>query len=122
MMRDPPVSYQHRREKDWGNAGIMYHGGPLSWTVYVYVRDIIQKGRCAVCGRDFRLFRKGAESADHDHKTHEFRGVLCSKKTGCNLAIIGRYEHDQAKFITYDARVVAARYLEAPPAVRAPER
>jgi len=48
------------------------------------IDDILekQKHKCAICGIDFRDGYKPV--VDHNHKTGEFRGLLC---TNCNLGI-----------------------------------
>ncbi len=106
----------HAKERSWAKQGIKFRGRPLTYEVYLVARERVQGGCCAVCSRNFGLFAKGAEAADHDHKTGEFRGVLCAKKTGCNLAIIGRYERGQVRNLTAKAIRAAQRYLTSPPA------
>lgn len=61
-----------------------------------------QEGGCAICGRppgERKL------DMDHDHKTMELRGLLC---TTCNRRLTGR--------ITIKWLRDAADYLERPPA------
>jgi hypothetical protein len=46
-----------------------------------------QEGVCAICGKPETRIQKGKVTplaVDHDHKTGEIRGLLCSK---CNLGI-----------------------------------
>lgn len=45
-----------------------------------------QDDKCAVCNRHKSVFNKNL-AVDHDHKTQEIRGALC---THCNRTIIGR--------------------------------
>lgn len=56
---------------------------------------IQQDGRCAICGKDCKLF------ADHDHKTGEFRAGLCGK---CNAGL--GFFNDSVNML-----IQAARYL-----------
>jgi len=42
-----------------------------------------QNNCCAICGRNFSEFKKGAQ-VDHNHQTGKVRGLLCSP---CNTAI-----------------------------------
>jgi hypothetical protein len=60
-----------------------------------------QDGRCAICGTD-APGAWGRLCVDHDHRTGELRGLLCSD---CNVAI-GRL-HDDPQLIRR-----AAAYLE----------
>jgi len=46
-----------------------------------------QNHRCFVCERHESTFNKKL-SVDHDHKTGEIRGLLC---TNCNRVVIGRH-------------------------------
>jgi len=45
-----------------------------------------QNGLCAICGKEEKVNRRGSTclSIDHDHKTGEVRGLLCSR---CNVAL-----------------------------------
>lgn len=43
-----------------------------------------QGGRCAICGAEADPYGRSKFSVDHDHKTGEVRGLLC---THCNRAI-----------------------------------
>lgn len=122
-LADPEHSYNHRsREKMWARApndpgiapGIRVNGQPLTWSVYAKVRKAVQGGCCAMCGRNFALWEKRAEAADHDHATGEFRGVICNGKTGCNM-IVSRYEHGQRANLTQTALDSAKEYLQNPP-------
>lgn len=88
-------------------------------TYAVYMATKMKQGcACAICHRDFTLFKKGAESADHDHRTNEFRGVLCAKKTGCNFSLVARYEAGQTRNLTLAAMKAIRGYLANPPADR----
>lgn len=64
-----------------------------------------QSGCCAVCGQHQSGFGQ-ALAVDHDHKTHEIRGLLCH---GCNTGIGGL--KDSIEFLSE-----AIRYLKDPPA------
>ena len=43
-----------------------------------------QHGRCAICGCKLNSSRYTRFAGDHDHKTGELRGLLC---TNCNTAL-----------------------------------
>lgn len=60
-----------------------------------------QDFRCAICGG---RPRKNALSVDHDHKTGEIRGLLCSR---CNHRLLGAANDDPVRLRK------AADYLEA---------
>ena len=52
-----------------------------------------QGGKCAICGKSETMTRHGKLkrlAVDHNHKTGDIRGLLCSR---CNLAI-GMFEED----------------------------
>lgn len=59
-----------------------------------------QDGRCAICGG---RPRKHGLAVDHDHKTGEIRGLLCSR---CNHRLLGSANDDPARLRK------AADYLE----------
>jgi hypothetical protein len=58
-----------------------------------------QNGLCAICGKPPRSSRLGV---DHDHKTNEFRGLLCEK---CNYGL-GMFD-DNTEYLSK-----AIKYLE----------
>jgi hypothetical protein len=67
-----------------------------------------QRGCCKICKRDASLFYKGL-CIDHDHKTNQFRGLLCHH---CNVGL-GHFQDDPellAEAIKYllDKRPAAA--------------
>lgn len=62
-----------------------------------------QRGRCKVCQRHHTEFPRNL-AVDHDHKTGELRGLLC---THCNQRVIGRHR-DHLLLLR------AARYLKGP--------
>lgn len=62
-----------------------------------------QRDCCAVCGKH-RTKEKTNLHVDHDHKTGEVRGLLCSY---CNLRVVGRHR-DAGLF------EAASRYLRGP--------
>lgn len=113
--------HQRAREREWRRQGILYGDQALTWDIYLGVRGI-QDGRCAICGRWFALFLKGAEAADHAHENEQdgsgqFRGVICSKKNGCNM-LLGRFERGQMNKLTPEFQKAARVYLDDPPAAR----
>lgn len=68
-----------------------------------------QEGRCYICRRQVHSRRL---AVDHDHKTGEVRGLLCSdNERGCNHAILGHISG-----LEMARRIVD--YLEEPPARR----
>lgn len=72
----------------------------LDWDEYDLLL-MTQDGRCAICnGKP----RKYALAVDHDHKTGEIRGLLCSR---CNHGLLGSANEDPARLRK------AADYLEA---------
>ena len=76
-------------------------------TIEVYDRMLsLQGGKCAICGRSTPTRGDGMLQVDHDHKTGEVRGLLCSP---CNT-VLG-YIRDNP-----DALRAAVAYLEDPPA------
>lgn len=62
-----------------------------------------QNGCCAVCERHYTEFARQL-AVDHDHHTHEIRGLLCDH---CNYKIIGRNRSPEI-FLG------AGRYLSGP--------
>ena len=62
----------------------------------------IQAGACAVCGIKFDDLLDRHMHADHNHKTGQFRGLLCVR---CNMAI--GYAKDSSKILR-----ALARYLD----------
>lgn len=71
----------------------------LTWDEYELIYAT-QDGRCAICGG---RPRKHMLSIDHDHKTGEIRGLLCSR---CNHRLLGSANDDPARLRR------AADYLE----------
>lgn len=71
----------------------------LTWDEYEQLLAC-QDFRCAICGGKPR---KNALSVDHDHKTGEIRGLLCSR---CNHRLLGSANDDPARLRK------AADYLE----------
>ena len=71
----------------------------LSWDDYDLLL-ICQDGRCAICGGKPRKY---GLAVDHDHKTGEIRGLLCSR---CNHRMLGAANDDPARLRK------AADYLE----------
>ncbi len=65
-----------------------------------------QDGRCAICHQLLLVEGSRRPSVDHDHATHEVRGLLCAR---CNLGL-GRFR-DEPELLR-----AAIRYLVHPPA------
>src|SRR6266576_2855747 len=63
-----------------------------------------QGGACAVCKRPAGAF-KARLSIDHDHRSGEIRGILC---TYCNRRIVGRHRKD----VGADLLFAAYEYLQ----------
>lgn len=83
----------NRERRVWLHYGITYD----EYELLLACQDF----RCAIClGRP----RKNALSVDHDHKTGEIRGLLCSR---CNHRLLGSANDDPARLRK------AADYLEA---------
>ncbi|RUP39318.1 MAG: endonuclease VII [Acinetobacter sp.] len=70
-----------------------------------------QKGCCAVCKRHYKNF-KVRLAVDHDHKTREIFGLLC---TYCNHRFIGR-DRDPNRYLA------AAEYLSKGTGLFVPEK
>ena len=64
-----------------------------------------QGGKCAICQRATGVTKK--LSVDHDHKTGEVRGLLC---TQCNRYVLGHLRD------SVSALIRAVMYLLSPPA------
>lgn len=61
----------------------------LSTTIEEIInRKILQNNSCAICKRDFDLFKHNNIHIDHCHKRNKFRGWLCR---ACNIRL-GWYE------------------------------
>ena len=63
-----------------------------------------QDGKCAICGHALKI-----ANTDHDHKSGETRGLLCSR---CNRAL-GRFGDSLVLLLA------AVRYVQEPPARKA---
>lgn len=84
------------RERNWERQGIlMTNGDPLTHEVFDAVLEF-QRNRCAICDKQFFGVRRET-AADHAHENEDgsgrFRGVLCGRKTGCNLKCVPRLDH-----------------------------
>ena len=119
-------AYIRNRENSWRRAGILEPDGSgrfLSWATYEAVFEF-QGKRCALCDRVFFHGERRNASADHDHKTGLFRGILCGGKIGCNLKFVARVEnHGRQRHIDNDepnglplADDEVHEYLNFPPA------
>src|SRR6185369_8650939 len=71
----------------------------MSWDDYEMLLAC-QDGRCAICGG---RPRRSLLAIDHDHKSGEIRGLLCSR---CNHKLLGAANDDPARLRK------AADYLE----------
>jgi hypothetical protein len=71
----------------------------ITWDEYDLLLSC-QDGRCAICGGKPRKY---LFAVDHDHKTGEIRGLLCSR---CNHKLLGSANDDPARLRK------AADYLE----------
>ncbi len=85
-----------RRESGWGEQGIlMADGKPLTHKVFDEVLAF-QGNCCAICSKFF-FGAKREKAADHAHTNPDgsglFRGVLCGRKTGCNMRYVPRLDH-----------------------------
>jgi hypothetical protein len=77
------------RESQWRSYGILNVDG-TTFTSIDYDRAYqVQSGRCLGCDRHQTEF-KDRLSADHDHVTKIFRGLLCQ---GCNLICGNAYDN-----------------------------
>ena len=77
------------RESQWRSYGILNADG-TTFTSINYDRAYqVQSGRCLGCDRHQTEF-KDRLSADHDHVTKIFRGLLCQ---GCNLICGNAYDN-----------------------------
>src|SRR5260221_8912549 len=92
--RSREIGYAKSRQTSWKSQGI----NPITYTEYLEL-IVAQKSQCKICG----TFIDATSPLDHDHKTGEPRGVLCSK---CNL-FLGKFENDGSIFLHN-----AAQYLE----------
>jgi hypothetical protein len=87
------------REKAIRRRGVLKHRYGLSPEAYEALLSG-QGGYCAICGGEQLAGRNFA--VDHDHKTNEIRGLLCSN---CNMGL-GAFQDSP------DLLLAAAAYLE----------
>jgi hypothetical protein len=87
--------YAKSRMADWKYQGII----GATYTMYLEM-IVAQHSRCQICSTGI----DATSPLDHDHKTGEPRGVLCSR---CNL-MLGHMETERVEII-----YSAAQYLEA---------
>jgi hypothetical protein len=112
--------YTRVREKYWRTQKILEPdgSGPLKWATYQAVMKF-QDNRCAVCDKLFFVNDKGSDTADHDHVTGLFRGVLCGKRRGCNWRFVGKVERfPKLKIVKGSGEEAAKAYVANPPAKR----
>jgi len=88
--REIPRDPGKHKQGSWKRAGIRLKGGDFTYANFEYVYQE-QQGKCAVCGDVINITGrvKGAY-VDHDHKTGEFRGLLCCH---CNYGL-GHFRDD----------------------------
>lgn len=68
-----PIALQRGRENQWRRNGILNQDGrPFTQGDYDEAFHL-QNGCCKICKRRTSLV------ADHDHVSHKFRGLLCTK-------------------------------------------
>jgi len=70
--------FQKRKEQAWLKTA--YNLSPEDYDVFM----LMQKKRCAICGRKFGKQRWLKPRVDHCHRTGKNRGLLCNK---CNMAL-----------------------------------
>lgn len=100
MRSGKPAGYCKPCQRGYNTERWLKNNYGLTWDEF----DLIfatQDGRCAICGGKPRKYRL---SVDHDHKTGEIRGLLCSR---CNHKLLGSANDDPARLRK------AADYLEA---------
>lgn len=106
------TSNHRRREKRWAEQGIKQADGSfLDWDTYQSVL-FYQENRCALCGVSGVWTML---TADHDHKTGMFRGVLCFD---CNHHALAIYEKT-GKWKDAAHEALMRIYLEDPPYTKA---
>lgn len=76
--------YEHRRSERGSKKLVMYNGDAINLTYEESLKLRDEAVNCDICGKTEHINKKGNRkslSLDHDHKTKEFRGFLCSS---CN--------------------------------------
>lgn len=97
--KDKPSAYCIPCQRAYNQERRLLKTYGITWDEYDFLLSC-QDGRCAICqGKP----RKYALAVDHDHKTGEIRGLLCSK---CNHKLLGSANDDPARLRR------AADYLE----------
>lgn len=77
-------------EYNWKSKGI------VDFTYDKFLSELAaQNNKCKICGIELKL-----PHVDHDHKTGNYRGILCA---ACNTGL-GIFEKNQEKFKNYLAR------------------
>lgn len=66
----------------------------ITWATRMVIWRV-QKGRCAICGKHERNFKKRL-AVDHNHKTGNVRGLLCFY---CNKFRVGRLDSYWANLV-----------------------
>lgn len=110
--RPGPRCATHKRDRKRALAA-KKHGEWILRTYGITSEDYqaiyeFQGGKCAICQRATGASKR--LSVDHDHKTGEVRGLLC---TPCNRDVLGHLRDSVSSLLR------AVRYLLHPPARRA---
>ncbi len=112
--RDTP-SYRRHREMLWQQQDMRFLGKPMTFDVYVMLRGI-QRDSCALCGADLDMSFRNAEAVDHDHESHEVRGILCGSRDRCNTSLVKRFEAGKLDRLDDYTQRRIMHYLAHPPA------
>jgi hypothetical protein len=72
------ANYWFKRERSWASQGILFNGFPMCFEYFMICMQG-QNLRCANprCDYQFLKLEDPTAHADHDHRTRDFRGVLC---------------------------------------------
>lgn len=107
-MANRGTKYLTRREKRWKEQGILKDDKSfLDWKTYEDVLNF-QNYRCAICGVSYIW---STLTADHDHETGLFRGILCSD---CNHHRLATFEKT-GKWVNRTLETILTDYIELPP-------
>ena len=81
-----PVPKKKPQSKEYARAQLLKRNYGITLEQYQQLLDK-QDNKCYICQRPADSFNKSL-AVDHDHKTLEIRGLLC---THCNRSVIGRH-------------------------------